>query len=319
MSDRRHLREATKYTIRCLISSFEAVSRAIHPQEPTIYIDMPGTVASGTFKRLCLFAHFDRDNVIDDYVVHHLARLHDLGCEIVFVSTAEGLSREQLLKIVPHTRRIIVRRNIGYDFGSWKIGMQHVDDIGRFEKLIIANDSVYGPLQDLSNIFAHMEVKELDFWGITDSLRYRHHLQSYFFVFDRLVMKSKKFQQFWKEMPFYTTKNAVILRCEVGLTRVLVRAGFRFGAFCSYDELLSDHAESVTKYEAQFCEDLPADPTRLLWRLLIQQYGCPFIKVALLRDQDAAGETVDDWRTVIDESANYDSRLIEHHLARAAN
>jgi lipopolysaccharide biosynthesis protein len=36
----------------------------------------------------CLFAHFDKDDKVDDYALHYLKHIRDLNFSIVFVSTA---------------------------------------------------------------------------------------------------------------------------------------------------------------------------------------------------------------------------------------
>ena len=49
-------------------------------------------------KRLCVFAHWDRDNIIDDYVIYYLKALKQVVSTLVFVSDCD-LPSEELEKL----------------------------------------------------------------------------------------------------------------------------------------------------------------------------------------------------------------------------
>lgn len=52
------------------------------------------------------------------------------------------------------------QKNIGYDFGSWACAIVEMKNcIKEYKKLILANDSVYGPLFDLDEFFSSMNKK----------------------------------------------------------------------------------------------------------------------------------------------------------------
>ena len=37
-------------------------------------------------KRVVIFAHYDKDNIVDDYVIYYLKALKEVASEIIFVS-----------------------------------------------------------------------------------------------------------------------------------------------------------------------------------------------------------------------------------------
>lgn len=49
--------------------------------------------------------------------------------DIVFVSTSENLLEQELSKITGLCRNIIVKNNVGYDFGAWKTGLSIIEMI----------------------------------------------------------------------------------------------------------------------------------------------------------------------------------------------
>lgn len=263
--------------------------RRRHPQESKIHRVIEGDVAPRSRSLLCIFSHFDRNDVIDDYVVHYVKELFESGCEVVFVSTAEGLPDAETDKLKAFTREIIVRENIGHDFGSWKTAIcrelvASQSEFSGYEGLIIANDSVYGPFQPLTPIIAEMSACDCDFWGITDSWEFSHHIQSYFILFKQAVIASDAFRRFWSHMAFCRSKHVVIWKGEVGLSRVLAAAGFKFDVLCRYENLRGNNSRMISEVERRSALGRPVNPTLYFWDLLLMEQRCPFLKVRLRRD-----------------------------------
>jgi lipopolysaccharide biosynthesis protein len=70
---------------------------------------------------------------------------------------------------------IIERDNIGYDFGAYKDGiLRYVDKLSTLETLIVANDSVIGPIYDMKDLHSIMQSKDCDFWGMNDFLKIKN-------------------------------------------------------------------------------------------------------------------------------------------------
>lgn len=278
----------------------------------------PGLRGPGNRNLLCVFAHFDRDDIVDDHVLHYLGALDAAGAEIIFCSTAEGLGGAEIEKLRPLCGTVIVRRNLGYDFASYRTGLAAAGDLSRYDAVILANDSVYGPLRDLKAIFAAMADKDADFWGITDSTEFGHHLQSYFLVFRKAVATSALFHEFWRRFPDFRAKLSVIAKGELGLSKTLVAGGFRIGALCGTSRILAENPALFDRRAAAqgFLRGKPLNLSHHDWRLLIERYGSPFIKIELLRDNPKSVADVAEWETVARDAGDYDPRLIHNHLRR---
>jgi lipopolysaccharide biosynthesis protein len=276
---------------------------------------MDGEVLSGSRSQLCIFTHYDRDGLIDDYVVHYLKALADLGCEIAFVSTAPGLDADGVARIRPLTSKILLRENRGHDFASWRDGLAACGNLSHYQRLIIANDSVYGPVHDLGKVFTAMQMRGAPSWGITDSFRYGRHLQSYFLVFERAVLVNAAFLDFWRKLPNCRFKHSVIVQCELGISRLLEGEGFGLAAFCEYDKMPQDLGEGSPRGG---WPGAPVNATHWGWQSLVTKYGCPFIKVQLLRDNPKGDADVNEWEAVIRAVSDYDVALIRRHLERMA-
>ncbi len=311
----RRTRNALHVRTLSYLSALDAWCRRLKPRHSTIKRRIDGG-AAGDAGKLCVFSHFDRDGKVDDYVIHYVAQLGRLGFGVIFVSTAGDLDDEGLSRLQPLCRKIVVRDNVGYDFGSWKTGLELAGDLDGVETLVLANDSVYGPVHDLAPVFATMRERGLDVWGITDSWQLRYHLQSYFMVFGKAALQSPAFRNFWKNLPAFCFKRVLIWHCEVGLSQGLMKAGLALGALCEYGQMRSEHRARVLETEDRSFTAGPLNSSHSLWKLLLSDYDCPFLKVGLLRDNPENQTDLHQWQQVLAETSDYDPGLIRRHLSR---
>lgn len=290
----------------------------LRPHESAVLSVTPGLRGPGNRNLLCVFAHFDRDDIVDDYVLHYLRSLDAAGAEIIFCSTAEGLGGGEIEKLRPLCGTVIVRRNRGYDFASYRTGLAAAGDLSRYDAVILANDSVYGPLRDLKAVFATMAEKDVDFWGITDSTEFGYHLQSYFLVFRKAVAVSAPFREFWSAFPNFRAKPSVIAKGELGLPNILAAGGFRMGALCEISRIRRENRELFDERQVGqgFLRGKPPNLSHHDWRLLIECYGSPFIKIELLRDNPKSVADAAEWEAVLRNVGDYAPGLINNHLRR---
>jgi len=171
------------------------------------------------FRRVCVFAHYDKHNKVDDYVYYYLTELLTVVQKLVFV-TVSNIGDEDIARLNTLNIEVIKRKNIGYDFYSYKVGIDSIK-LQEYNELIICNDSVFGPTTSLKKIFEKQQEIISDFWGMSDSGLISYHLQSYFLVFKKPVLQAKIFTNFWDEMKILHDKNEIITKYEVGLSLLL--------------------------------------------------------------------------------------------------
>ena len=101
---------------------------------------------SKTSKRLGVFVFFDRDSIIDDYVIYLLDSLNEAVDKILFVSNC-NLSKEELKKLDKYNIDINIRENKGLDAGAFKYVYDKYgkDYICEYDELILLNDTFFGP------------------------------------------------------------------------------------------------------------------------------------------------------------------------------
>ena len=229
-------------------------------------------------KRAVVFAHYDKDAIIDNYVIYYVENLKKVADIIIFVSS-NNLSEEEKSKL--NVSHIISEQHNEYDFGSYKRGFFYLKDnnlLNDIDELIFANDSCYAPLFPFEEMFEKMENEQCDFWGVTKN-KYgprrdettgecvsvvRPHVQSYFLAFKPQVFNSECFIDFLNNVKHEDDKADIIMKYEIGLSELLAKNEFSHKTYVN------------TEYEL-------GDITLLGWRDLIKKYKSPFIKCCLLR------------------------------------
>lgn len=293
----------------------------------------PGDIEISNARKIAVFNHYDRQGVLHPFVEHYLRQIAAAGYAILFASNAPRLPEATIERLKPISTLILRRDNIGRDFGAYKDGIAAIPSLERLDSLLIANDSVYGPFHDLSEVLQRMPAEEADVWGITDSWERRYHLQSFFMLFHRPALANPGFTAFWRNLHYVQAKGWIIHRYEIGLSRALMAAGLRLKALYPYRqaaaalvEAVKDRRvldlEGIDSLQKQFIAQIftmvnrgiPLNPTHFFWDYLIGTMGCPFLKRELLRDNPARIPYVQYWEKVIRSVSAYDTDLIVRHL-----
>lgn len=284
-------------------------------------------------KRITLFAHFDPHGIVDDYVLYYLARIREHSDFLMFISTS-SLSGTEKSKADRYCDQVLIRDNVGYDFYSWRTGLEQAPDLSRFDELILCNDSVYGPIFPLSEMFDASRRMPSDVWGVTDCTAMGYHVQSYFMVFNREVFLSDAFRSFMRTIGMENRKEDVISKYEVMLTQTMLDNGYAARAYVpeinnlrklvlkrfeqvrhrSFKRLFRDVTRKKMFARKRWQPDY-LNRSHLYWKDLVLRFRMPFIKVELFRDNPATVD-IKNYQEFLQKHTAYDPALIENHLSR---
>ena len=208
-------------------------------------------------KRIALYVLYDKEGIVDDYVVFQLEQLRTEVEHIVAI--CQGYVREDnKSRIEVVADEVIYRENTGYDAGAWKDAMlNHIGwkKLSEYDELVLMNDSCFGPVFPFCDMFDEMESREVDFWGVTEHTEMSdhtgknpygflpRHIQTYFICLRKEVFQSTAFVEFWTN---YTESNdfeLTVATFETVLTRRLEDAGFRWDI---YAKVTGENAEKWT-------------------------------------------------------------------------
>jgi lipopolysaccharide biosynthesis protein len=270
-------------------------------------------------KHACIFAHYDRDGIIDEHVVQYIIALHAQSVDLFFVTATDR--EAELSKIEPYIVKFFIKNEAGRDFGSWFIALKElgVNAFDKYEYLILANDSIYCPVASLKRMFSRMSEIHYNMWGVTDSKEFgAYHLQSYFLAFDSKARDAllPLYLQNYAARP-YLTKYGQIAEYELQFAKLAADAGLSVGAYCSIadirEDVLRDPQLQQWRDSFQFGFE-SINPTHRLWDLLIRRYCCPGLKIELLRDNPLRVEGTKDWPQII--TGGISQATIRRHLDR---
>lgn len=228
--------------------------------------------------RLLIYVHYNKNNQLADHVVYQIKKLQPIFSRIIFISNSI-LSEKHTKKICKYADIFVQRENKGYDFGAWSDGLKSVgyENIESYDSVTMMNDTCFGPLYGLSDIYKKMTQKAVDFWGLTDHAYTNSgmpgtdgpipkHIQSYFLVFNNNVVKSSEFKKFWSSVKNHKDVFKVIQYYETKLTGLLESAGFRSGVFLE----TNNHSKNNNIDTPNYSEMQP---------LIVIEEGVPFVKI----------------------------------------
>jgi len=291
--------------------------------------------------RVVLFMHFDGRGQVRPQVLDYMRELKENGRDVVLVSNAAKLSPQARTALKEICAGIILRKNIGYDFGAWRDAVDFLE-LPRpdTEEVILANDSVFGPLVPLGDVLRRLNYAKADVWGLTESWQLQYHLQSFFLAFGPTALHAKAWRGFWDSVRPVPEKSWVVHKYEVGITQAMVKGGLRCAALWPYETLikmvsrdelrkLQDEVNSAEPGQADpiqatrrlqvlrirdgVARRMALNPTSDLWRQLLLS-GFPFIKRELLRDNPTRVEDVGDWVELVRETLGADPEPILQDL-----
>ena len=277
--------------------------------------DIPDRPLAGR-RRLVLFAHYDPHDEVDEFVRFYLEKLFELGSTIIFVSGAPNLKPKAAATIAPFCAGIYTRNSLSLDFGSWNLAWQQLQkkgwDLAEFDQCIFANDSVYGPLFNLSEMFS--KFVGADMYGVTENLEGFSHLQSYFLVWDIRPSTKKFIEEFWRDFRYVANKSEVIERYELGMSALARSRGLRQKAYIPNSAARAAAEKHPDDEHSEAIRGRDVNNTLHLWDILISDLRCPFLKAEVPRRNRYGSLKVSGLYAFLETWTDYNPLLIKGNL-----
>jgi lipopolysaccharide biosynthesis protein len=204
-------------------------------------------------RRLAAYFFYDESGVVDDYVPYMLEALRPhVDATLVVCNgllTAEGRRKLEAVQGV----EVMVRENEGFDVWAYKAAIDAVgwDELATYDELIMLNFTVMGPVGTLDDMFAEMDSRDLDFWGITvhngapfdpwglmPNNFVPVHLQSHFIAVRRSMLRSTEFRRYWDELGPIRSYLDAVGKHEALFTQRFADVGFAWAAYVDTTDML---------------------------------------------------------------------------------
>ena len=219
---------------------------------------------------IAVLAHYSDHPRVSRSFRELVGQLAAHGYTTLIVSAASPEEPLEWDDMLPDDAVVVRKPNVGYDFGSWALGLT-LGPVSRASRVLIANDSMIGPFTSLHPALEQFESTTADVWGMTDSYQYMHHVQTYMLGFVGGVLAEPPLQQFWRSTRHEPTKWDVIRRGELRLSRVLAVEGYALTVRHRADEVVPRGENPVIRG----------------WLPLLGQ-GFPFVKREIVRNPEVA-------------------------------
>lgn len=220
-------------------------------------------------KRLGIFFFYDGQGIVDryiDYLVQEYAR-----CFERLVVVCNGKLTEDGRKIFEkYTKEIIIRENTGMDVWAYKTAFDTIgwEELEQYDEVSIANYTSMGPVYPFTEMYEEMAQRDVDFWGINKhfkldadifgTISYGYipeHIQSYYMVFRRSLVKSVQFQKYWNEMPEIKTYSDSISVFEAVFTKIFADYGFKWDVYVNVDDMEGRTLHPILTYPTELIRD----------------------------------------------------------------
>lgn len=274
-------------------------------------------------KRYGIYVFYDKDGIVDEYNYYFLEDLRKNLSRLLIICNGdvkpEGLKRFQEI-----ADEVVVRENKGFDITSYKLGIERYgyEELSQFDEVMVLNSTTYGPFYPFSEMFAAMDQRDVDFWGITKfhqvpfdpfgTIKYGYipeHIQSYFMVFRRSFFETEDFQNFWRNLPQIHSYEEAVGFYETVFTKDFSDKGYKWDVYVNSSDL----------------EHYTYDPLRDFPRRMIEERKCPVIKRrSFFHDYGEAfsrsgGEGSREAFDFIEKKLDYDVGLIWKNILRLEN
>ena len=200
------------------------------------------SVNSGHKQRLGIYCFYDKYGHAASFIKTFLDDLMDNLDDLVVVVNGQ-LSDQARQLFSEYTKTIIVRENNGLDVAAYKQAILTLgwEKLESYDEVICLNDTVMGPVYPFREMFACMDRKDVDFWGITayagetvDKEQIPTHLQAYWHAYRRSLVSSPAFHEYWETMPLWKDYAEVTRKHEMTFTKHFTDLGFTWASYIDW-------------------------------------------------------------------------------------
>ncbi|MCQ2788787.1 MAG: rhamnan synthesis F family protein [bacterium] len=122
-----------------------------------------------------------------------------------------------------------------YEFYRFAINKIGYKEIQNYDNLILSNNSFYGPIYPLEKMFEQMESETCDYWGFFQKEVSKENffqpiapkidvIDTNFLVFKNCILKSKKFENWWKKSYTFKTEKSYEIKQNAYFEKQKIKA-----------------------------------------------------------------------------------------------
>lgn len=206
-------------------------------------------------QRWVVYATFSADGRPSSAALAQVREYRRIGFEVLVVDSSTSIEPARVADWDSAASAWFKRANIGYDFGSYKAGLNWLISLRAVSlecmALILTNDSCFGPFVPFDRVLCDFEEQGDScptVYGLTDSAQFGYHLQSYWLYFPSGVAIVAS--EFLSRMETAQDRDDAIAHGELAFGEYMKRAGIAAKAYCHYsaamDTLTADRGRVLS-------------------------------------------------------------------------
>lgn len=184
-----------------------------------------------------IIVSYARSGVSDD-LLGLLRALKAAGVNPIVVCNGRP-KNAALAALKSEAHRILLRRNVGRDFGAYRAASLYLHRSGhKVSRMLYFNDSViYLPGQGLTSMVGKLATSQSSVTGTFENYEIVHHIGSYAFALSGEVFHDRNVQKFWQRYRPYDIRPHAIHNGEIALSGRLKKLGYGIDVVYSVDQL----------------------------------------------------------------------------------
>lgn len=240
----------------------EAANSIIIDRQAQYRLDRSGLVLSG--EDWLIFVAYSGDGSLSDCQRYQIECFAAAGYAVALIINTDAIA-DMVDPQCGAARILIVRENLGYDFGAWRHAVEVLGGLTNASSVSFTNDSILPiPSNYIGEGARRLRNKvnniDCDVIFLTRNQEVRPHFQSFFFTLKSEALAQGALDHI-AAVPVYRDKEHLIYEVEVHFSDLLQKAG-----------MVVEHLYDL---------DVEENPTIHHWEALLDN-GFPFIKVQLI-------------------------------------
>ncbi len=250
-----------------------------------------------------------------EWLIYFVNSIRNVSDDI-FLCVSENIENNLYDKLHSFTENVF-KYSTYIDINRWKDILLNKADLSKYDYLLLANDSSYGPIYPLDEVMNAMYHSSADLWGITSHGKMKinagkharlwpRFVQTHFWTMKKSLFTDKRFEKYLKSLPTYRDLGEASEGFEFTFTRQVEVWGYQWDTYIDTKEL---------ENEDYFMSFILFDSYRL-----ISKEKCPFLPrvifdldSSVIRDYNE-GHDIPNVIKFIDKHTDYDVHLIWNDL-----
>jgi hypothetical protein len=176
-----------------------------------------------------IYAHYDKDDIIKDYVIQTIKTFIYLGYDILFFTASNKIKN---VNVLPCKIFYVYNKGSGTHWNIWLLGCNYIINHKiNYDYIFLLNDSLIMPINGINNFEKTIELMRStsDFWGHWESNEIQWHIISCPIEFKyKMITDVINFMK--KNVHICENKTDYTMNCEVKFAQYLIDKGYKSNA-----------------------------------------------------------------------------------------